>query len=51
MQTLEYFKDILWDTELFDTTYRKNEFYKADEMDEQILEKADKKWKELLSVS
>jgi trimethylamine--corrinoid protein Co-methyltransferase len=48
-QTLEYFKDILWDTELLDTTYRKNEFYRADEMDRELLERADRKWKELLS--
>ena len=48
-QTLKYFKDILWDAELLDTSYRKNECYKAQEMDSQLLDRADKKWRGLLS--
>ncbi len=46
--TLEYFKDILWNPELLDTSCRKNEFYKPEEMDRQLLGKADKKWKDLV---
>ncbi|MDD3521306.1 MAG: trimethylamine methyltransferase family protein [Actinomycetota bacterium] len=48
-QTMDYFKDILWNSELFDTTYRKNESYKSYKMDAELLEKADCKWKTILS--
>jgi trimethylamine:corrinoid methyltransferase-like protein len=48
-QTLQYFRDILWNTDLLDTTYRKNEYYKTEEMDREILAKADSRWKELVS--
>jgi hypothetical protein len=34
-----------------DTTYRKNEYYKADEMDKKLLAKADSRWKALVSSS
>jgi trimethylamine--corrinoid protein Co-methyltransferase len=50
-QTLHCFRDILWNTDLLDTTYRKNEYYKPDEMDEKLLAKADSAWKELVSSS
>ena len=50
-QTLQYFRDVLWNTDLLDTTYRKNEYYKADEMDREILTRADNRWKELVSSS
>jgi trimethylamine--corrinoid protein Co-methyltransferase len=50
-QTLHYFRDLLWNTDLLDTTYRKNEYYKADEMDKKLLAKADSKWRELVSSS
>ena len=46
-QTLEHFKEILWDTELFDTSYRKNEFYTPGDMDEDILEKLMQSGKDL----
>lgn len=48
--TLEYFKDILWDPELLDTTYRKHESYRPDEMDRQLLDKADRKWRRLVEA-
>jgi trimethylamine--corrinoid protein Co-methyltransferase len=48
-QTLKYFKDILWDAELLDTSYRKNEYYIAESMDRQIMEKADLNWRELVA--
>lgn len=47
-QTLDFFKDILWNSELFDTAYRKNEFYRNTDMDKELLEKADRKWKRIL---
>ena len=47
--TLQYFRDILWNTDLLDTTYRKNEYYKSDEMDRELLTRAESRWKELVS--
>jgi trimethylamine:corrinoid methyltransferase-like protein len=48
-QTLKYFKDILWDSEILDTSYRKSEYYKADEMDRHLLDRADLKWRDHLA--
>jgi len=48
-QTLKYFKEILWDSELLDTSYRKKEIYRTDDMDNQLLDRADSKWKKILS--
>ncbi|MBN1298475.1 MAG: trimethylamine methyltransferase family protein [Actinobacteria bacterium] len=48
-QTLDFFKDILWHSDILDTTYRREKFYKAADMDNDILDKADKKFKSLLS--
>ena len=48
-QTADFFRDIFWNTELFDTSYRKNEFYKPSDMDNELLEKADRKWKSILA--
>jgi trimethylamine--corrinoid protein Co-methyltransferase len=48
-QTLKYYRDILWDSDLLDTTYRKNDHYSNQEMDTQLLERADKKWRKILS--
>lgn len=48
-QTLKYYRDILWDSSLLDTTYRKKEFYKAQDMDDQVLNRADKMWRDLVA--
>ena len=48
-QTLDLFKEFLWNSELLDTSYRKNEYYKTPDMDTDLLDRADKKWKKLVS--
>ncbi len=47
-QTLKYYRDILWDSKLLNTEFRKKEFYKTDKMDEEILNKSDKIWRSLV---
>ena len=48
-QTIDLFKKLLWNSELMDTSYRKNEYYKTVDMDTELLDKADRKWKGLVS--
>lgn len=48
-QTLDLYKEVLWNSELLDTSYRRKQFYKAEDMDTEMLDKADKKWKTYIS--
>ena len=48
--TLEHFRRVQWDTQLFDRTYRKEESLTAAEADEKILKQADEAWRELVAA-
>jgi trimethylamine--corrinoid protein Co-methyltransferase len=47
--TLNNFRDILWDSIIFDRTYRKDDSCKIPDMDERLLRKADQIWRDLVS--
>lgn len=49
LKTYDLFKDVLWNSDLLDITYRKKEFYKTSDMDMDILDKADKKWRKAVA--
>ena len=46
--TFKFFRDIVWDTTVFDRTYREDEIGCV-ESNEQILKKADKQWRQLVA--
>ena len=43
--TLEHFREVMWDTHIFDRTYRRAGSYRAAEADARILEAADGEWR------
>ncbi len=47
--TLEHFRDVMWDTRVFDRTYRRDGAYLPATADAQILEAADKEWRRLVA--
>lgn len=47
--TLNHFRSVIWDTALFDRTYRKEGNLTPREADEKILREADRQWRELVS--
>jgi trimethylamine--corrinoid protein Co-methyltransferase len=47
--TLKHFRDVIWDTQFFDRSYRKDENYRPREADERILKEADNEWRDLVS--
>ncbi|MBM3709765.1 MAG: hypothetical protein FJW61_05025 [Actinobacteria bacterium] len=48
-QTLDLFKEVLWNTEFLDTSYRRKKSYRAEDMDSEMLDKADKKCKAIIA--
>jgi trimethylamine:corrinoid methyltransferase-like protein len=47
--TLRHFREIVWDTQLFDRTYRRESMLRPEDEDEKILKKADAAWRELVA--
>jgi trimethylamine:corrinoid methyltransferase-like protein len=47
--TLEHFREVLWDTRLFDRTYRKEGAHLPEKADARILEEADREWRRLVA--
>ena len=47
--TYRHFRDVLWDTQIFDRTYRRAEMLRPIEEDEKLLKKADAGWRELVA--
>jgi len=47
--TLAHFRDVLWDTRLFDRTYRREGAIGAVEADKRILDKADGAWRKIVA--
>jgi trimethylamine--corrinoid protein Co-methyltransferase len=47
--TLQHFRNIGWDTRLFDRTYRREQELKPREADERILQEADRRWRSLVA--
>jgi trimethylamine--corrinoid protein Co-methyltransferase len=48
--TLHHFQEVLWDPRLFDRTYRRDESYRAEEADRQLLDRADEQWRALVKA-
>ena len=48
--TLQHFRDVQWDTRIFDRTYRKEESLTPAEADERLLKQADEAWRELAAA-
>jgi trimethylamine--corrinoid protein Co-methyltransferase len=46
--TLNHFRNIAWDTRLFDRTYRREQELRPREADERILQEADRRWRSLV---
>jgi trimethylamine--corrinoid protein Co-methyltransferase len=47
--TLRHFRDVTWDSTLFDRTYRKEHALRPQEADERILQEADRRWRSLVA--
>ena len=47
--TLRHFRNIVWDTTLFDRTYRREQELKPREADERVLQEADHRWRSLVA--
>jgi trimethylamine--corrinoid protein Co-methyltransferase len=48
--TLRHFREVLWDARILDRTYRKEEFCTAARADEELLQRADRAWRDLVAA-
>lgn len=48
--TLNCFRDILWDTKIFDRQSRQDKNYPTGEVDDKLLKKADRMWRDLVAA-
>jgi len=48
--TLRYFRDVLWDSQFFDRTYREEGALTTSEADKAILSKADQAWRDVVAT-
>jgi trimethylamine--corrinoid protein Co-methyltransferase len=47
--TREHFREVMWDTRIFDRTYRKETTYLPERADRKILDEADAQWRRLVA--
>ena len=47
--TLRHFRDVLWDTQFLDRTYRREDALRPEQADRRILDQADAAWRELVA--
>ena len=47
--TLDNFRDVLWDTKIFDRKNRQDGSYQTSAVDDQLLKKADQMWRDLVA--
>ena len=47
--TLAHFRDVMWDTRVFDRTYRRGGSYRPADADARVLEEADREWRRIVA--
>ncbi len=48
--TLAHFRDVMWDTRVFDRTYRRDGAYRTVDADARVLDEADNEWRSLVAA-